>query len=172
MPRVAAGKKVALRALERADAAALALFASETREELKRRYRWAESAVDEAAEAAFVASRPKAAAIVEVKTGELVGVGEIMEDPKSPGLGELSCWIRASKQNAGLGTDAARNLADRAFKSRVHKVWARVDMNNRAGRRVLKKLGFKFEGCLRREKRLNGRWADMECWAMMKEDWK
>lgn len=172
MPRVAAGKKVQYRALQRAEAADLAAAVAETREELKRRFRWAEKPVDPDSEAAFIEARPSAVAIVEAKTGELAGVGEILEDPRAPGLGELSFWIRGSKQNAGLGTDAARNLCGRAFKNRVHKVWARVDMNNRAGRRVLKKLGFKFEGCLRREKRLNGRWADMECWAMMKEDWK
>lgn len=164
--RIAAGKKVTLRPLAAADAAELDAAVAETREELKRRFRWA---AQPGKQADFIADARGALAVVDVK-GSLVGVGAARESADTPGLAELTFWIRGSRQNAGLGTDAALNLCDRAFKAKNHKVWARVDPGNRAGRRVLKKLGFKFEGCLRRERRLNGRWADLECWGLLKED--
>lgn len=171
-PRIAAGKKVALRPLGPQDAAELARAIEETREELKRRHRWAGGATHEAAEETFIKANPDAVAIVEAKDESFAGVGAVKESGDLPGLAELTFWIRASKQDRGLGTDAALNLVERAFKGKAHKVWARVDPGNRAGRRVLQKLGFKFEGCLRREKRLNGRWADLECWGLLKEEWK
>lgn len=165
-PRVAA----AYRALQRAEAVELAKAVEETREELKRRFRWATGPVDEAAEAAFIEANPSAVGVLLDES--IIGVGAVKTSPDQPGLAELAFWIRQSSQDKGHGGRAAIHLIERAFKGKAHKVWARVDPGNRAGRRVLQKLGFKFEGCLRREKRLNGRWADLECWGLLKEEWK
>ncbi|MBI2362306.1 MAG: GNAT family N-acetyltransferase, partial [Elusimicrobia bacterium] len=69
-------------------------------------------------------------------------------------------------------TEAGRLMVDHAFRRmELRRLWARLDPANRAFRHVLKKLGFRYEGCLRADKRLNGRWIDQECWGMLRSDW-
>lgn len=39
------------------------------------------------------------------------------------------------------------------------------------GRKVLQSLEFRYEGCLRQDLRLNGRWIDQECWGLLRAEW-
>ena len=73
----------------------------------------------------------------------------------------------------GLAVEAGRRLLKTAFlKEGLQRVYARIEPSNRAARRILQKLGFSYEGCLRREKKLNGRWVDQECWGLLKSEMK
>jgi ribosomal-protein-alanine N-acetyltransferase len=54
----------------------------------------------------------------------------------------------------------------------LHRLYARIDPANRPSRKVLKKLRFRYEGTLREDKRLNGRWVHQECWGMLRSEWQ
>ena len=85
----------------------------------------------------------------------------------------LGIWIRSERQDKGYGVEATRLVVEHGFrKLGLHRLYARLEPSNRVFRRVLKKLGFRYEGCLRDDKRLNGRWIDQECWGLLKAERK
>lgn len=174
-------RKVELRPPLLTDAAELAAAVNESLETLRRRMRWARAPVSEAEAAAFFkkAFAEEAAGeaahylVVDAKTGAVAGMAALQKLKAQPGAGELSIWIRRSLQDKGYATAAGRQLLELALRERkLQRVWLRVDPANRSARRVAQKLGFKYEGRLRREKRLNNRWLDQECWGLLKEEWK
>ncbi len=174
-------KKVELRPPLLTDAAELAAAVSESLETLRRRMRWARPAMTQADAAAFLkrAFDEEAAGeaahylVIEVKSGKLAGVAALQKLSREPGNGEIAIWIRQSLQEKGLGTAAGKQLLELGLKQRkLQRLWLRVDPANRSARRVAQKLGFKYEGRLRRDKRLNNRWIDQECWGLLREEWK
>ncbi|TPW17152.1 MAG: ribosomal-protein-alanine N-acetyltransferase, partial [Elusimicrobia bacterium] len=110
----------------------------------------------------------------EAKGGALAGVVALKEfAPAERGHARLSLWVRTGRTDRGFATEAGRLVVEHAFKRlELRRLSARLDPANRAFRHVLKKLGFRYEGCLRADKRLNGRWIDQECWGMLRGDKK
>jgi len=169
--------RLELRPLSAADAPALLDAIQAPREALKRRFRWPAHVVSPEQCAEFVLRAGEAEARGEeiargaflTKNGELVGVGALQRLKENPGVAEISFWVRADRQDKKYGQEIGRALIETAFKAHVLRLGSRIDPANRAARQVLKKLKFKYEGRLRREKRLNNRWIDQECWGLLKE---
>jgi RimJ/RimL family protein N-acetyltransferase len=170
-------RRVQLRPFAESDAPALTDAAEASAAELRRRFTWASApsydgvgfirrAMAEPADTAF--------AIVDPRMGRLLGSGALTAElPESKDRLRLSLWIRSDEAGRGLGTEAGRLLVDHAFKRLgAHRLFIRLDPANRASRKVVRKLGFRYEGCLREDKRLNGRWVDQECWGLLKTEWK
>ncbi len=174
------GRRLALRPLEDADATALFGAVAASHDLLRRRLAWASAEPSPAAEAAFIAAARAAAArgesmtwgLFEAKGGALAGVASLEElAPPERGHARLALWVRAGSSDRGYATEAGRLVVDLAFrKLELRRLFARLDPANRAFRRVLKRLGFRYEGCLRADLRLNGRWIDQECWGMLRAD--
>jgi RimJ/RimL family protein N-acetyltransferase len=96
-----------------------------------------------------------------------------LEAAEPGGAGRLNGWIRTDKTGEGWGAKAGQEALAWAFKKRgLRRVYARIEPANRAARRVLQKLGFRYEGRLRQDLKLNGRWVDQECWAILRKEWK
>lgn len=170
-------RRIELRPLRESDAAALFEAVESAREGLRRRFRWVDDIRGADDCAAFIKSSAKdddrVFAIIEAKTGVLAGVAALRGLKTVPGLAEAALWIRADRQDRGYALEAGRLLLAQAFRlDGLHRVWARIDPVNRAARKVLQKLGFHYEGCLRREKRVNNRWVDQECWGLLRPEWK
>lgn len=174
------GRRVTLRPLAEGDAAALLEAATASREALRRRLSWAAEDPTSEAVARFIAgARDSAAAgasstwgVFEARGGALAGVASLEELlPAERGHARLALWVRTGRTDRGFATEAGRLVVDHAFRRlELRRLSARLDPANRAFRRVLKKLGFRYEGCLRADKRLNGRWLDQECWGMLRGD--
>jgi RimJ/RimL family protein N-acetyltransferase len=173
-----AAPRLSLRPLSSADAPELLEAIEVSRAELKRRFRWPSSVVSPEQCAEFVAAaverEKKGQELVRgafaAKDGKLVGIGALQRLDAEPGVGEMSLWVRTDRNGKNFAQDIGRALIETAFKGRVLRLYTRLDPTNRAGRQVLKKLKFKYEGRLRRDKRLNGRGVDQECWGLLKED--
>ncbi len=168
-----AGRRVRLRAFLQEDEGALGEAVEAAREALRRRFSWASGAGDHAG---FLARSARESAageslvlgIFEPRTGRLAGVAALRGRESA----RLSAWVRPDRQNRGFGTEAGKLIIDHVFKSKeLHRVYARIDPSNRPARRMLKKLGFRYEGCLRSDRRLNGRWVDQECWGLLRSEW-
>ena len=174
------GRRVALRPLTTADAPALLEAARASREALRRRLSWAgvEPTLD--GETAFVAAAAgwsqagtaRVWGVFEAKDNALAGVASLSElDAADRGSARLAVWVRTGRTDKGFATEAGKLALEFAFKGlELRRLTARLDPANRAFRRVLKKLGFRYEGCLRAERRLNGRWVDQECWGLLRTD--
>ena len=174
------GFRVGLRRLEEGDAEALHGAIGASRASLKRRLRWVASvsALEDCRE--FIRRSGCAAhrqeelvyGIFEPRGG-LVGVAALQNLLKTPGVAELSCWIRAESRGKGCASGAGRLLIELAFRrDGLRRLYARLEPSNRPARKVIQKLGFFYEGRLRQEKRLNGRWVDQECWGLLRSEWK
>ncbi len=167
------GRPVSLRPLVEGDAEDLLDAVNSSRQALKRRLSWV-SAISSTEDCRAFIRQSEAFAVIEAKDpGMLIGSASLQAAPILPGLAEASVWIRSDRSGRGYATQALLLLEARAFRQdALHKLYARIDPANRPGRKVLQKAGFGYEGCLRREKCLNGRWVDQECWGLLREEWK
>lgn len=171
--------RLELRPLSAADAPSLFDAIESAREELKRRFRWPGQAVSPEQCAEFIARVAEAErrgdeivrGAFSTKNGELIGVGALQRLKENPGVAEISFWVRTDRKDKKFAQGIGAALIETANKARLLRLWTRLDPSNRAARQVLKKLRFKYEGRLRREKRLNNRWVDQECWGLLKEEW-
>ncbi len=175
------GGKIFLRPLDESDAAALFEAVASSRSRLKRRMAWvgsirSEGDCREFIRSSFARNRDRAAlveGIFERRTRNLAGVAALTRMSVADGRAKMSLWIRQERVGMGLAVDAGRRILKTAFlKEGLQRVYARIEPSNRAARRILQKLGFNYEGCLRREKKLNGRWVDQECWGLLKSELK
>jgi len=175
-------RRLLLRPLSEADAEGLLAAVKSSQEELKRRLRWAGAGTGLTEERDFIAASAAAMAegdrivlgVFEARSEELVGVASLDRRLSSePEQARFTIWIRSDKTGKGLATEVGRAIIEIAFKKLAcHRLFVRLDPANRGFRRVVKKIGFKYEGCLRDGKRINGRWVDQECWGLLKTEWK
>ncbi|MFH1725147.1 MAG: GNAT family protein [Elusimicrobiota bacterium] len=176
------GRRLHLRPLAAADAEALFEAVESSRESLKRRLRWVSEVREASDEARFIAQAEAEAASGDAftwgafdnRSEKLVGMTALQGMHKAEGSqARIGAWVRSGRQDKGYAAEAGRLVLEHAFrKAGLHRVYARLDPSNRAFRKVLKRLGFRYEGCLRADKRVNGRWVDQECWGLLKDEWK
>lgn len=175
------GRRLELRPLTEADAEALYAAVEASREHLRRRLRWVSRASSLMESLAFIRGRLGEAgrgegrvfAIIERRTRALVGVASLGDRLRTEGVAELSGWVRADRLNRGYALEAGRIALAQAFrKERFQRLCAEIEPGNRAARKVLQRLGFRYEGCLRHHRRLNNRWVDQECWGLLRTEWK
>ena len=75
---------------------------------------------------------------------------------------ELSIWIGEGYRNGGNGTEALRLALRHAFGAlTLHKVYLRVLEYNTRAIRTYQKVGFRVEGTLRDEMKVQGRWHNL-----------
>lgn len=175
-------KRLLLRPLSPADAGAVYEALQTSREALRRRLCWIDevrSAVDE--ESFLLAAderRERGQALVfgvfERAGRAFLGVVSLAAiETVHASKAELSAWVRTDLQDRGFGSEAVRAACDHAFHNLgLHRLYVRIDPANRPSRKVLKKLKFHYEGTLREDKRLNGRWIHQECWGMLRSEWQ
>jgi RimJ/RimL family protein N-acetyltransferase len=76
--------------------------------------------------------------------------------------GRLFVVVRRDAQGRGYGPAAVQRLLDIAWGDLgLHKIWLIVRRDNRSAQAMYLKLGFDFEGVLRDEYCVAGRWLDM-----------
>ena len=72
---------------------------------------------------------------------------------------ELSIWVGEGYRNGGSGTEALRLALGYAFgELKLHKIYLRVLEYNTRAIRTYEKCGFRVEGVLRDEMKVNGQW--------------
>jgi RimJ/RimL family protein N-acetyltransferase len=129
--------------------------------------------LDEAGAQAFAdrnaGRRPRALAVVERASGELVGHMDF-----HPWLGarEIGWAIGRPYQRRGYATEAARALMAHAFERlRCHRVVATCQPENVASWRVMEKLGMRRESHFRQHlRRETGEWWDEYFYALLAEE--
>ena len=84
---------------------------------------------------------------------------------------ELSIWIGQGHRNGGAGSEALRLALRHAFGPMgLHKIYLRVLEYNARAIRTYEKCGFKIEGTLRDEMRVQGRWHNLIYMGALAED--
>jgi ribosomal-protein-alanine N-acetyltransferase len=87
--------------------------------------------------------------------------------------GYLGYYIGAPFQGQGYMTEGLRLMLRLAFGGlRLHRVEANVQPGNAASLALVRRAGFRREGCSPRYLKVAGRWRDHEHWALLSEDWR
>ena len=85
------------------------------------------------------------------KTNEFMGMCSIININKKNKAAEIGYWIGKPFRNKGYTTEAAKLMIDYGFKKlRLYRIQTSHAAGNKASGRVINKLGFKFEGLLRK----------------------
>jgi len=99
--------------------------------------------------------------VVEKKYGHQIGTVGLRPRQEPTVQAELGYKILPSWQGQGFASEAVNAVLDFALNTcRFHKITATVTAGNDASVKLLEKLGFKKESCLRDNYRLNGLWYD------------
>jgi len=81
-------------------------------------------------------------------------------------------WIDESVAGRGLMPEAVVTLLQYSFESlRLHRIEINIIPRNAASRRVVEKLGIRFEGIAERYLEIDGAWEDHARYAITVEEW-
>jgi aminoglycoside 6'-N-acetyltransferase len=103
-----------------------------------------------------------------VKVGHTV-VGDVAVGVHDEGRqATIGYSIAPAEQGKGYATEAAAALIDALFdQAHLHRIVATTDPANLPSRRVLEKLGFRFEGCSLLAAFVRGEWVDDDRFALL-----
>lgn len=108
-----------------------------------------------------------------VVDGEIVGGIGIQQLDYINQLAEVGYWVGKSYRRRGYGSQAVNLVLSFAFtKIKLHKVYARVYGPNVGSGKLLKKLGFKMEGNLRKQIMVRKRWYDVMMYGLLKDEFR
>ncbi len=104
---------------------------------------------------------------------EPVGSVSLKSVSRRMGLGELGYALTASAQGQGYGTAAVRAWIALIFEhTTLERLFALVAAENLASCKLLERLGFTREGCLRQHYVIEGRRVDEVFYGLMRSEWK
>lgn len=166
------------------DARALAALVERNRQPLLPWLPWAEH-VSEEAQREFIASRALAAVrdgdgfeAMILERGVLVGMFGVHSVNVRTRTAELGYWLDSRRGGNGIVTRVARAVLARCFGSGAcvgepfERIEIRADVGNLPSRAVAERLGFGFEGVLRRDQRATGGgYADMALYGLLRDEW-
>jgi RimJ/RimL family protein N-acetyltransferase len=114
---------------------------------------------------------PFAWAMVRREDGRLIGsCGFVSEAPERKSA-EIGYWLGKPHWGKGYAVEAARAMVRFGFEQMgLERVEAKCFVENRAGQRVIEKLGLKFEGTDRSE-RIKGGYPELKVYGITKQEW-
>lgn len=170
-------KRLLIRVLSRADAAALYRYRSDPRVGLYQNFRPQSIAAAAAfiAQAAPVPNRPDTwhqLGLFLLASGELVGdIGLHFLGPDAAQV-EIGYTLAPEYQGQGLASEAVCTVIDHLFNVQgKHRIIASVDPRNTSSLALLNRLGFRKEAHFRRSLLFDGEWADDVVYAVLAEEW-
>ncbi|MEV4642209.1 GNAT family protein [Actinoplanes sp. NPDC049548] len=85
---------------------------------------------------------------------------------------EIGYTLAPRWQGQGYATEAVRAVVDHLFRVRgLHKVSAECDARNSASARLLERVGFAREGCLRQHTWIKNEWTDDLLYGLLSDEW-
>ncbi|MFB6235390.1 MAG: GNAT family N-acetyltransferase [Halopenitus sp.] len=86
---------------------------------------------------------------------------------------DLAYWIAPEFQGDGYGAEAVELLIDYVFRTYAHPAVGAVAYDfNDASRGLLESLGFSEEGCIRRDRFIDGEYIDRIEYGLLREEWE
>ena len=102
--------------------------------------------------------------------GQLCGGVGLRLDPAHQHA-ELGYWLGVPFWGCGYATEAARAMLDYGFDVlNLHRIYATYFAHNVASGGVLRKIGMRYEGCLRGHTCKWDTFHDLECYGLLKTD--
>jgi RimJ/RimL family protein N-acetyltransferase len=105
-------------------------------------------------------------------TRAIAGLVQVRQIDLSWESGEWECTLSPSWRGTDVFLETARLVGSFAFGTvGVHRLEARVPLQNGRANGALRKLGAVQEGVLRESLRRGGEYLDQVLWSVLKEDW-
>jgi ribosomal-protein-alanine N-acetyltransferase len=103
---------------------------------------------------------------------QIVGLLQVRQLDPAFEAGEWECTLAPSVRGTGAFLEVARLAGSLAFGTiGVHRLEARVLLQNGRANGALRKLGAVQEGILRRASRRQGQYFDQVLWSVLRDDW-
>lgn len=98
----------------------------------------------------------------------MIGTGGLNVVSKRHQCGEIGYLLDPAYWGHGFATEAARLLLEFGFtRLQLHRMEADTEPDNVASRRVLEKIGMRYEGCGRHTSLIRGVWRDSARYAAL-----
>lgn len=165
------------------DAAALHQLVQENRERLEPWMPWAKNASPDA-ERRFITERAMRALVDDTgleagiwSRGDLVGSIGLHDVDHRTRSAAIGYWVDGRHEGRGIVTRAVRALVERCFAEPLlggepfERLEISADVRNHTSRRVPERLGFAFEGVLRRHN-LGGYTPDSAVYGLLRSEWE
>ena len=105
-------------------------------------------------------------------TGELIGVMAVLNVDKKNKNAELGYWIAKKEWNKGYAVEAGQKVLEFGFNIlNLERMYAKCVFENNASRKVMEKIGMKYEGTMRYEILKENQYFDMSYYGIIKENW-
>jgi RimJ/RimL family protein N-acetyltransferase len=112
-------------------------------------------------------------AILLKSNQEIVGVVSFVKVNKTHRNAELGYWVGKPYWNKGFATEAAMRILEFGFNGLgLERIFSKCFFDNLSSRKVMEKIGMKYEGKFRHEVFKENRFIDMTYYSILKEDWK
>jgi RimJ/RimL family protein N-acetyltransferase len=112
-------------------------------------------------------------ALVHKDTNELIGSCGLMRSDQNGPQYSFGYVLRKDCWGQGLASEATVALVKFGFgELRAHRLWAHVFLGNTASEKLLRKLGFRYEGCTLKSFFVRDAWHDLQTFAMLKSEWE
>lgn len=177
--RIPLGGALELRALEPEQAEVIFAVVAANRDHLGRWLPWVSSTREPADTRAFLhqvagnRARGQTAAYGIWAQEELAGLIGLHDIDSSNGSAQIGYWIAARFEGQGMITRAVRALLELAFGPLgLERIEIRCAAGNLRSQAIPMRLGFTFEGTLRRAQWLNGARVDLRIYGLLREEWE
>jgi RimJ/RimL family protein N-acetyltransferase len=112
-------------------------------------------------------------AIFDAKTNEFLGGTGLNQTSKTHKFYNLGYWVRVSRQNRGICTEATRILAKTAFEDLpINRIEILIALENVASQKAAEKSGAKREGVLRKRLVIGDGLHDAVMFSFIREDFR
>jgi len=112
-----------------------------------------------------------------VRDGEMIGAAGVHDVDVRSRRGSIGYWIGEDAQGRGYVTKAVRAIVDRCFSVGViagepfERLDVLAEVDNLRSRAVAERLGFTFEGVLRRNRHTGTRYADFAVYSLLRGEY-
>ena len=112
-------------------------------------------------------------AIADVVSDEAMGIICLRHIDGAMRTAEIGTWLRRDRWGSGVNAEAKRLMFDFAFnRLRLHRVEARIAVENQRSRRAFERLGATREGTLKESFFKDGRYHDQHLYVVLEQDWR
>lgn len=110
-------------------------------------------------------------AIWDKKEHRFLGAAGFNDMHKEHKKAEIGFWLLQENWGKGIIPEVVPKLLDYVFNTRkFHRIEAYVESENENSKKALSKLNFQFEGCMRESEYKNGKFIDVEIYAILNTD--
>jgi ribosomal-protein-alanine N-acetyltransferase len=112
-------------------------------------------------------------ALIHKQTHKLIGSCGLMRTDMNGPQFSLGYVLHKDWWGQGYASEATAELMKFGFNELgAHRLWAHVFVGNAASEKVLRKLGFRYEGCTLQSFFIRNTWFDLQTFAMLRSEWE